>query len=271
MNVLLHIKIALSMLPANWFVQDGIETIIFYVQHHSLSEDTDKCPVTITRSLAIRPDHTWVAHINGLRIPSSSSVVCDIPEILSTDAFIKLLDWLKSYNVCTGNLDNHFVTLCEQKQGRFLSAKNDIVAFLHDGTEMKTVRHSSCELLVATDSGTKCAVCWKYHNDLRAMYSHSRQKHNLDSAKANDRFLCTPQRRKRMITLRRKIRNLAAKNRRLRSKLDKITATSGVITDSQLESDMLSAIDQHQDYINELPKNDSCKVFWEQQVLGTMV
>ena len=34
-------KIALSMLPANWFVQDDIETIIFYVQHHSLSEDTD--------------------------------------------------------------------------------------------------------------------------------------------------------------------------------------------------------------------------------------
>ena len=157
--------------------------------------------------------------------------------------------------------------MCEQKQ----AAKNDIVAFLHDVTEMKTVRHSSCELLVATDSGTKCAVCWKYRNDLRAMYSRSHQKHNLDSAKANDCFLHTPQRRKCMITLRRKIRNLAAKNCRFRSKLDKITATSGVITDSQLESDMLSAIDQHQDYINELPRNDFRKVFWEQQVLGTMV
>ena len=94
------------------------------------------------------------------------------------------------------------LSLCVSKsRGRFLSAKNDIVAFLHNVTEMKTVRHSSCELLVATDSGTKCAVCWKYRNDLRAMYSHSRQKHNLDSAKANDCFLRTPQRRKCMITL----------------------------------------------------------------------
>lgn len=88
---------------------------------------------------------------------------------LSVDSFAELFDRLQKYKICIGNPDSHFVPLCETRQGKLTSIKQEVVAFLDNvDSRNKTVRRTSCELLM---KGDRCATCHAYISRLRAMYS----------------------------------------------------------------------------------------------------
>ena len=109
-------------------------------------------------------------------------------------------------------------------------------------------------------------MCQAYRARLRAMYSSS-CKSNLAASKTNLRFLQTPQHKSCIVSLRKKIKNIMAKNRRLNRLLNDITSTSGITTDSLLEQDLASIIlCANKDQMDQLPQDDFRRIFWEQQV-----
>ena len=202
--------------------------------------------------------------MTAIYVPSSCSALSDVPLVVSSvDSFLALKNKLQTYKKCIGNPDDQFVSLCKERNGKFLSLKKEVVAFL-DNTDahVVTVRHSLCEQLV-DESSSRCIVCQSYRANLRAMHSRGKKYHGTVNAKTNDRFLQTPQRKARMQSLRSQIKSSDAKIRRLKDQLSKATS---VATDPQLESDLQLAISTNKEQIEGLPIHDFRRIFWEQQV-----
>ena len=258
---------AKPILSSGWFFgdpQDTEEIRLFHVAHLESSVDRTNEPLKITKSLIVMADHTWVAFINGLPVQHSCSALHDIPDVLTCESFLELVTRLQTYYTCIGNGDSHFVKMCEIKKGKFLSIKKELVAFIHETDLCKVVRHVSCELLVNKED-QRCTVCQAYRARLRAMYSSS-CKSNLAANKTNLRFLQTPQHKSRIVSLRKRIKNIKAKNRRLSRLLNEITSTSGITTDALLEQDLVSTIGANKEQMEQLPQDDFRRIFWEQQV-----
>jgi hypothetical protein len=262
-NFLQAAKSSLATSP-HWYIEDHVDNEvlrIFQLNHLPLPANASE-PIQICRSLYIQENYAWIAYVSGIEVPSSCSLLQAIPEMLSIESFIQLVEVFKSSFICIGNPDDRFVELCEKKKGSFLSVKRSVVVFLHVTVGLgKTVLHVSCELLV-NDSDTSCSVCHSYRNRLRAMHSCF-QKGSFGAPQTNFRYLNTPQRKSQLLSIRRKVRTSQNKVFRLQERLNKIT---GVHTDEHLQNDVLLVIEKHQDQICKLETNDFQRVFWEQQV-----
>jgi hypothetical protein len=209
-------------------------------------------------------DHTWVAFIDGLPVNDTCSALLHIPSVLTHDSFVELFTMLNCGHTCIGNGESKFVSMCEDKKGKFLSLKKEVVAFVHETGSSKVVRHVSCELLVR-QKNERCSLCKSYRVRLRAMHSsYSRQK--LSNNKTNHRYLTTPQRTTRILDLKKKVKNVMNRNRRLTKLLEDMTSSSGITTDSVLQEDVTRVLTANMNEINQLPQNDFRTIFWKQQV-----
>jgi hypothetical protein len=203
------------------------ELRMFQVKHVPLSGKMME-PTIISISLVIMKDHSWFAFVNGLLLPSTSPSLSKIPSILTVETLIDLVHILQSSPRCCGNSDARFVSLCERNKGKFYSLRKTLLAYIQTFDGSSTVRHVSCEVLVNKEG--RCAVCSKYRNQLRALYSSSLRS-NCNLPQTNFRYFNTPQRKSRFISLRKKCNAAREKNRRLTAKL---TSLSGVATVSML-------------------------------------
>jgi hypothetical protein len=255
----------------NWYVENGCrnEDIRVFQLHHEMSTSSweTQVPIHIARLLIVMNDHSWVFFLNGLCVPCSSPCLQEILVILSTESFTSLIQVVKSGHICPANPDEDFVKLCKQKKGTFYGVTHKAIASLHITEEcLETVRHVQCELLV-NERGKRCVVCAKYRNRLRAMYSRFSKLSNTSCFNTNIRYLRTPQQKQRIIALRKRIKNSTAKNRRLCEKLQKITASSGVTTYTELQDDLLQVIEKNKENMNDLDQSDFRQILWEQQVI----
>lgn len=82
------------------------------------------------------------------------------------------------------------------------------------------------------------------------------RKSNKMLSKTNYQYLNTPQRILQKKSLKKRVKNLATKNKRLTAKLESLTKRSGISMDSELESDMLAVMRANQKEIDHLPIND---------------
>ena len=134
-------------------------------------------------------DYSWVVYVHQLVVSSSSSLFIDVPEaeVLSTSTLPQLVDVLVNNSICPGNNDEVMIDLCENRKGKFLTIKKDLVAFLHVFGRTKIVRHVSCSLLVKEEE-RRCSVCMKYRDQLRAMVSQSKlQSHHICNGQQNQK------------------------------------------------------------------------------------
>ena len=252
------------MLPStDWYVtsRPGEIVRLFHINHY---ENTVNIPVSVSKTLIVRNDTSWVCVFNGFVVPRSCPILNSIPHLLLLNDFSSLLTCIINSSLCPGNNDKHFVDLCNIRKGQFLSLQKDVVAFIDKSNlSLPTVRHSSCHIVVNNEK--RCAVCNRYRNVLRAIYSSSKKSSNV-LPKTNYRFLNTPQRIRQKTSLRNKVKNLVAKNKRLKEKLTLLTEQAGVEIDPSLQSDFLAAVNINQQEVNTLPYNDFKRIFWEQQV-----
>ena len=124
------------------------------------------CTFNITSSLE------WEVFVHGRRV-AKCPLLRALPEaIQSKRTFEEVFNTISSSTICTGNPDEKFKPLQEQRKGKFLDSKGDKtqayvdmhpLRICSDG-EMKVVkvsiRHSDCELLIQS-SASRCSRCAK--------------------------------------------------------------------------------------------------------------
>lgn len=267
----LHEHLLTLSLPAEWMVRlcEHPHELQMFEVHRQKQPNCE--PIVVTRSLIIFENLTWEIYIHGHKLDRlQCSAVSNVTDTITFDTFKELLSVITGYNVCCGNPDHKFVEMAEAKKGKFLSIGKNIVAYsdighcvLVDGVVYpSTVRHSKCEYLVME---MRCKACSDYRNNLRAIYSNfSKQK--SWHASANTRYLQTPQKAKKLSSLKRALLNRKRQLQRLNIKLQAITKQHGVHVDEQLQNDLQGIINANNDDIMKLPVHDFRRIFWEQQV-----
>ena len=259
-------------LPTNWIINESSgELLLFEIcqQNHPDCEQ-----VIVTRSLRIFESFRWRIYVHGQELdPQLSPALSHLPINLSYSALAELVTVLVQFNVCIGNPDKSFVKMAEDRKAQFLSIKKEVVARLHrryivisDGVpHSSTIRNVKCELLT---EGVCCHSCTKYRNNLRAMYSNylRQQRQTVTAAKANTRFMKTPQKLMKMKSLKRAVVNKQRQLSRLKAKLDEVTRHHGVIVNEQMQDDFSRIIEDNSEEMKKLPIHDFRRAFWEQQV-----
>ena len=158
--------------------------------------------------------------------------------------------------------------MASARKGKFLSVSGEIVALLDEsfcvqlnGVQYSsTVRHRDCHLLI---EGLICTPCYKFRDTLRSLSCKSNQLvPRTPSLYTNIRWLKTPQKTARLMSLRKAIKMKNRQLKQLRMKLNVIVEKDGVQVDEHLQRDLEKIADVH----SLVEGDDFKRIFWEQQV-----
>lgn len=124
-----------------------------------------------------------------------------------------------------------------------------------------TIKHANCDLLIY---GNICASCNDFRDVLRALFSKHRNRSwsNMPSIYTNTRFLRTPQKSVRTISLRKAIHIKNRQLKQLKIRLNNILDNDGVVVTDDLRCDIEKVVESH----HVLEEDEFKRVFWEQQV-----
>ena len=263
-------------LPSQWVDQSTGDSANFckIAQHNS-----DIGP-EITCSITVEADFSWKVHVYGKEVSVQSccalrNISCEM-DVSSLNHLLTVLDRSK---ICVGHPDKNFVSMLKSRKGEIKTADGEQSAYLDqsmtvamDGESYsETVRSAKCELIT---NGVKCSECVNYRSNLRSLYqrwqkisspSRKRKRSEVDSH-ANYRYLNTPEKRMRLANLRNKTRALHRQVDHLKLRIKKLTEVNGVCLDKDVDADMRTIMNEHNDSICASHSPQSFEyIFWKQQ------
>ena len=272
-------------LPSKWVVQSTPNALIACKLQHNTSQK-----VIVTHSITIKTDLSWSVQVHGKHINKTKcSALQSFPNNINTKlAANALLAQVDGLNVCAGHPDQQFLDIADSWKGKFQSANKSIVAFadnyffvnLNGETYPRTIRTTACELLV---HGTKCVACKQYRSTLRSLHSRKLKLPKSDttavSSHSNIRYLKTPERRKRMTSLKVAVDAKTAEvNRKmkeielLKSKSRESTNRCGIYVTKEFEDDLIKIMEENNDQIcQKYPSDSFHQLFWSQQLVALRV
>ena len=186
--------------------------------------------------------------------------------MMTAEHVLNTIHAISTANICSGNYEERFVTLACLRKGKFSSVNGKQVAFLDESFFVEvegiqynsTIRHWKCHLLI---KGSICSPCNQFRNNLRALACRlSSCTTGSPSLYTNIRFLRTPQKTVRLISLRKSIKMKNRQLKQLRSKLSTIVETGGISVDAQLQKDLEKVADIH----SVIEEDEFKQIFWEQ-------
>ena len=234
--------------------------------------------MAIDLSLVVKEDFTWSLTVHGVdvdgkRCPSISKFSNPLLPV-NVNQFIECLDKLA---ICPGHPDSHFVEFAMAKR-KFTSANGKVTAVLDSTSDVtlngdtfsNTVRVANCQMLVPSG---KCCACVSYRPSLRTMYNRWLKNKKLtptrrtnSSSRVNIRWLNTPEKRKRIQSIQRRLVAAERQVEQLKEKIRNSVKSHGVIVDNQLSDDLSQIVSDHTPtIIADFPENSFQRLFWEQQ------
>lgn len=132
------------------------------------------------------------------------------------------------------------------KKGKIISANGKTVANIDsyapvfwDGTyHTKTVRRADCQMVSRT---AKCEPCSSYRPTLRAIYyrwSNGCSKDRDSSSHTNERYMNTPEKKKKFLSMKTRMRTAEQQVVKLKEKVENLTSRCAVEIDAPLHSDL---------------------------------
>ena len=239
----LHLLHGSLCLPSKaWCDQspEGLNKLIFCKLSQFSSSNSQ--PLIVTHSLTVNSDLTWKLFILNHEITTSCSILETFPSRLSEETFSKLLAKLDSASICMGQPDADFVCMVTAKKGMVVSRDGKIACTVDNNTYLKTVRTSDCEILCAAE---KCCACKNYRATLRSMYHRWNKKSRCSSDFTNERYMNTPEKRRKMEKLKKRVHTAEQKVVKLKEKVHKLIDCNGEALDENLHSDMIAIMKEN--------------------------
>ncbi len=264
-------------LPTYWVVYRADENCRAHFcklaeQPHSLKQ-----PITVTHCLTVLADLTWSLFVHNVKITRTRcSLLSTTPEVLSPDTLNQLVILLNKLHVCAGQPDDKFVKMCEAQKRVFKNTKGEVVAYIDDHASVHfnkesfkcTVRHMKCDLLTNLD---KCNHCESYRNSLRKSHSRwikkSSENAGNTSSHVNIRFLSTPEKKTRIIKIKKRATKSEKQNTILREKISKLTEIYGEHVNNSLHDDLLIMMKgSSQEIYKSYSEGSFARLFWDEQL-----
>ena len=234
------------------------------LQLGKISRFFDQSPL-VTHSVIVYGDLTWATFVHGHNM-SGNPYFSSIPHTIDYNSLLYLLLLLDELNVCPGNpyqfcvhggsMQEYF--LCNQFRYQGLYLDKFPVRF-NGSLYQATVRTLSCSLVVTSG---KCDSCKSYHPSLRAKYSRWLKKASSPAKYANNRYLTTPQRQKKMKVLKQRVYSAERELHRVHERINKSTESKGVVLDDSLSDDLTAIMEESTSYVHEyFPEGSSVVCF----------
>ena len=263
-----HLHESLTLPSKAWCDQspEGLKKLILCKL--SQGSGSSAQPMMVTHSLTVNSDFTWKLFVLNHEITRSCNALGSFPSKLDQETFSQLLTRLDNISICIGQPDTHFVRMVAAKKGKVLSNDGKIMCAVDSNAYMKTVRTSDCEILATSE---KCSACKNYRATLRSMYHRWSRKSQSSSDScstfANERYLNTPQKKKKMEGLKKRARIAEQTVLTLQEKIRRLTENSGEMLDENLHSDMIAIMKENSEKVKSAyPEGSFARLFWEEQM-----
>ena len=119
---------------------------------------------SMTHCLTVNSDLSWTLFVHNHKVcPITCNALKGFLMLLDEDSFPKLLSTIDGLHVCARQPDEHFMHMVQNKKGKILSSKGDIVGIVDNTTVelngkfySQTFCTSECEILC---NSVKCSFC----------------------------------------------------------------------------------------------------------------
>ena len=228
--------------------------------------------LVITHEVCVREDFTWSVSIHGKNLQHiPNAPLSDIPSILTSPDLHKLICTLDVATICPGNPDDQYAPMVTAHKDVFMSAKGEEMARLETGFPVtlngdvyyRTIRTTQCSLLVGQG---KCSACKTYRPRLRAMWSRWSKKVSVLAKYTNNRYLNTPQKKRKLEQLQVRASNSEKEVKKLQEKIEQCCERNGVQIHSSLNDDLIQIMSEYAAHVEEhFPEGSFRRLFWKQQ------
>ena len=166
------------------------------------------------------------------------------------------------------------------KKGKIISSNGKTVASVDNNARVfwkgnhctKTVRRADRQMVSRT---VKCDSCLKYRSTLNSIYyrwSKGCSKNSDTSSHTNERYMNTPEKKKKFLNMKTRMRSAEQHVVQLKEKIKTLTSTCGIEIDSNLHSDLLGIMkDKTQDVHRAFPEESFSRLFWDEQLRAASV
>ena len=113
--------------------------------------------------------------------------------------------------------------------------------------DVQTIRHKECMMLVC--DGERCVKCRAYRKILNQMLARQKLTPSKPHSHTNVRYLSEAEKEHKIKDLQHMKRACDRKITRLHKKLEELTATSGVLVDDTLSSDLQKIMEEEDNHI----------------------
>ena len=132
---------------------------------------------------------------------------------------------------------------------------------------VETVRTTYCDILV---KGSKCMPCKNYRKTIRLYNRWAKRKSDTtsdsSSCHVNDRYLNTPEKIRKIDTLRKRARKTEGELKKVKERVNTLI-DQGKEIDQQVHSDLIEVMNEHTTEVYETFSEGSfARVFWDQQL-----
>lgn len=106
-----------------------------------------------------------------------------------------------------------------------------------------TIRTTSCTLLISVNEG-QCKACKEYRSQLRSMYSRWLKKVKSPKKFANNRYMNTPQKQKKLKALQCRAYSAEREVKKLQEKIKENTERNGVVVGESFRDDLTKIMEE---------------------------
>ena len=239
----------------------------------SSQPSTSSQPLVISHTVTVNDDCTWSVLVHGHSVAKSCKALAFLPDKINFDCLQQLLSTLDKCWLCPGNPDKHFMKMARSRKNKFVSVTGETNAIVETGEVRvgeelfhETIRHINCEI-ICDDPKPRCAKCALYRPNLRVMYSRYQAKANTEPSKfSNERYLNTPQKIKKIKSLKSKVHAAKVEIHKLQERIAKLTESEGVNVGRDFHKDMYSIMESNNEAIaKQYPEGSFRRLFWEEQ------
>ena len=226
----------------------------------------------ITHTLCVQDDLTWTVFIHGNKLHQiSNTPLSGISSTLSPLSLQKLISILDEACICPGNPDDQFLPMATAHKGVFVSGsgeekarlEKDFQVILNGDVYHQTIRTATCSLLVGQG---KCSSCKSYRPQLCAMYSRWSNKAAVSVKYTNNRYLNTPQKKRKLKELQVRAHTAEKEVKKLRERIEQCAEQKGVQIQPSLNDDFLAIMTENNSQVEKyFPEGSFRRLFWDQQ------
>ena len=211
-------------------------------------------PIVVTHCLQVDMSLSWSLYVYNRDAKHSSSLNQFAERLQSADSLNNLIRYIGSLRVCIGQPDHHFVDMATAKKGVFKGKDGSISAFLDtyalvvttkNEVYNSTIRSVKCELLATSE---RCHSCSTYRATIRKLCNRwcdrSTDSNSDVSGHTNFRYLNTPEKKAKVVGLKRRVNVAENEVKKLQRKIEAMTEQQGERVDTGLHNDLLKIMEE---------------------------